>query len=142
MVDGLRMSVTATPDPQARAALVAGLVGFHEHLLGAAGACPLAVLLHDANGALRGGLWGRSGHGWLFIELLFVPEVLRGQGLGGELLAAAEVEAVARGCCGVWLDTMNPQALPFYLRHGYESFGELPDYPAGNRRVFLRRRLG
>ncbi len=142
MPAALRMSVTADPDARERAALVAGLVGFHENLLGPAGAAPLAVLLHDADGALRGGLWGRSGHGWLFIELLFVQDAWRGRGLGGKLLDAAEAEAAARGCHGVWLDTMNPAALPFYLRHGYESFGELPDYPPGNRRVFLRKRCG
>ncbi len=138
----LRLSVTAEDDAAARAALVAGLVGFHEALLGPAEGAPLGVLLHDAAGVLQGGLWGRSGHGWLFIELLFVPEAARGQGLGAKLLAAAEGEARARGCTGVWLDTMNPAALLFYLRHGYESFGELPDYPAGNRRVFLRKFLG
>jgi GNAT superfamily N-acetyltransferase len=36
--------------------------------------------------------------GWLFVELLFVPESLRGKGIGAELLARAENEAIARGC--------------------------------------------
>ena len=138
----LRLSVTADPPAQARAALVAGLAGFHETLLGPAEAMPLGVFLRDERDALQGGLWGRSGHGWLFVELLFVAEEMRGRGLGAQLLAAAQDEARARGCAGVWLDTMNPAALRFYLRHGYESFGELADYPAGNRRVFLRKRLG
>jgi GNAT superfamily N-acetyltransferase len=138
----LRLSVTADPQARDRAALVAGLAGFHENLLGPADGLPLAVFWRDGDEAVQAGLWGRSGHGWLFVELLFVAEAMRGRGLGAELLAAAEAEARARGCAGVWLDTMNPAALRFYLRHGYESFGELGDYPAGNRRVFLRKRLG
>lgn len=137
----LRLSVTAAPEARDRAVLVAGLAGVHETLLGPAAAMPLAVFLRDEDEAVQGGLWGRSGHGWLFVELLFVAEAVRGRGLGAALLAAAEDEARARGCAGVWLDTMNPPALRFYLRHGYESFGELADYPAGNRRVFLCKRL-
>ena len=37
-----------------------------------------------------GGLWGRSAYEWLFVELLFIPEELRGQGLGTTLLRQAE----------------------------------------------------
>jgi GNAT superfamily N-acetyltransferase len=84
-----------------------------------------------------GGLYGRTGFRRLFVELLFVPEALRGQGLGGKLLQQAEAQAKARGCLGAWLDTFNAEARRFYERNGYRVFGEIADYPPGNTRFFL-----
>jgi GNAT superfamily N-acetyltransferase len=119
-----------------------GLLDHNEMLLGPAGVRPLAILVRPADGgAVLGGLWGRTGFGWLFVEFLYLPETLRGRRIGGELLRLAEAEALRRGCHGAWLDTLNPRAYPFYLRQGYEVFGRLDDYPPGNPRWFLRKRL-
>ena len=68
--------------------------------------------------------------------------VVGGRGLGTELMARAEAEAIARGCHGAWLDTFEFQARGFYERLGYECFGELKDYPAGSARYFMRKTLG
>jgi ribosomal protein S18 acetylase RimI-like enzyme len=99
-----------------------------------------AILLHDANGALAGGLNGVIGWEWLFVDNLWVHDELRGQGYGCDLLARAERRAAERGCHSVWLDTF--QALGFYQKRGYSVFGTLEDYPPGQRRYFLRKRLG
>lgn len=101
----------------------------------------LAVLIKDRDDKTLGGLWGRTGFGWLFVELLFVPEGLRGQGLGAGLLSAAEVAARARGCHSAWLDTYDFQAPGFYQKLGYMEFGVLDDYPVGHKRRFLRKSL-
>ncbi len=139
---GLRLSLTDEPDPAFRTFLIDGISTHHAGFLGEGGSRPLVLRLEDAHGAPQAGLWGRSFFAWMFIELLFVGVPWRGQGLGGLLLGAAETQARARGCTGAWLDVMNPSALAFYLRHGFESFGELPGYPNGTRRVFLRKTLG
>ena len=44
------------------------------------------------------GLTGETFGNWLCIRYLFVSEQLRGQGIGGKLLQAAEEEARKRGC--------------------------------------------
>jgi GNAT superfamily N-acetyltransferase len=72
---------------------------------------------------------------------LFVPETLRGQGLGRELMRRAEEEAIARGCHASWLDTFQFQARGFYERLGYTCFGELSDYPPGFSRYFMQKML-
>jgi GNAT superfamily N-acetyltransferase len=90
---------------------------------------------------MLGGLWAQSYYDWLFVDLLVVPKRLRGQGIGTELLGRAEAEARARGCVGVWLDTFSFQAPTFYPRHGYAVFGEIANYPAPHRRLFLSKRL-
>ena len=100
----------------------------------------LCVLLHSDD-AVVGGLWGRTYYRWLFIEQFFVPEELRGRGVGSELLTKAEQEALERGCHGVWLETFTFQAPGFYKRHGFEIFGVIDDYPPGHSRIFFRKRL-
>jgi GNAT superfamily N-acetyltransferase len=101
----------------------------------------LAVAIRDGSGAAVGGLWGRTAGGWLAIELIFVPDHLRGQGIAARLVATAEQEAIRRDCHSAWLDTLNPDALRLYERLGYRRFGELQDYPRGGSRVFLQKRL-
>ena len=103
----------------------------------------LAIAVHDPTSAAPvGGLLGRTSGGWLFVELIFVPEAFRGMGLATRLLAMAEEEALRRGCHGAWLDTLNPAARDLYARLGYEVFGELKDYPVGSSRYFLQKKLG
>lgn len=103
---------------------------------------PLAILLtHPDTGEVLGGLWGWTSFSVLFTDLLFIPETLRGQGLGTRLLAQAEEEAIARGCHMAWLDTFSFQAPDFYPRHGYTVFATIPDYPPGHTRYFLKKPL-
>ena len=75
----------------------------------------------------------------MFVDGLWVGEGWRGGGLGRALMARAEDHARARHCHAAWLDTF--QARGFYEKLGYESFGVLDDYPPGQSRHFLRKRL-
>jgi len=102
---------------------------------------PLALLLHDDEDRIIGGLSGRSAYDWLFIDYLVLPTELRGKGLGTDLMNQAEDIARQRGCTGIWLDTFSFQALPFYEKLGYQRFGQIDDYPRGHTRYFLQKRL-
>ena len=88
---------------------------------------------------LIGGLTGATNWDWLYIETLAVNAAYHGQGLGRKLIEAAEQIAIERGCYGAWVDTYTFQSPEFYKRLGYEAFGELPNYPKGETRVFLRK---
>jgi GNAT superfamily N-acetyltransferase len=136
-----QLELTDQPLPEQLSAIGDPLTAFNAADVGPSGRQALAVLIRDDSDAVVGGLSGYTAWGWLFTQWLFVPEALRGQGIAGQLLAKAEQEAAARGCHGAWIDTFNPQALKAYQRQGYEIFGELPDFPEGRARVFLRKRL-
>jgi GNAT superfamily N-acetyltransferase len=101
----------------------------------------LVLLLRAADGTLLGGLLGDTYWGWLHVAILWLEERARRQGYGSHLLAAAEQEALRRGCHHVHLDTMSFQALPFYQKHGYRTWGVLEDMPRGHSRIFLSKSL-
>ena len=132
---------TDIPDEETRSGILGPLVAYNLARTGRDDSRPLIVAVHDADGRVSGGLWGRTSYDWLFVELLFVPERLRGRGLGTELMKRAESEARARGCRGAWLDTFEFQARGFYERLGYTCFGELSDNPAGFARYFMKKSL-
>ena len=137
------ITMPAAPKPHMRQAILEPLLAFNQQRSGVAYTFdPLAVLLSDPDtAAIIGGLWGGTGIGHLHIDLLFVPETLRGRGIGGEIIRSAEKEAVRRGCHGVWLDTFSFQARGFYERLGYTVFGSIDDYPTGHSRFFLKKAL-
>jgi len=138
---GVTIELTDAPADGVRDAIVEPLIAFNIQQTGIDDYRPLAALLRDGEGRIVGGLWGRTVFGWLFVELLFVPDALRSRGLGTELVQRAEREAMARSCHDVWLDTFQFQARGFYERLGYHCFGTLDDYPAGFSRFFMTKRL-
>lgn len=101
---------------------------------------PLAFEAVDG-GRYLGGLVGRVSQRWMFIELLATAPDARGQGVGAQLLAAAEAEARAQGLVGLWLDTYSFQAPGFYIKLGFTEIGRIDDYPPGEARIFLCKRL-
>lgn len=135
-------SLTDIADEKVREQIVAPLVQYNESKAGPSLYRPMVIALRSAEGKVVGGMWGDTGYDWLYTQLLVVPAELRGRGVGTRLMELAEEEAVARGCHSAWLDTHEFQARPFYERLGYVCFGELPNYPNGFSRVFMRKALG
>lgn len=134
------IALSEVADDTLRKAIAAPLLQYNESLAGPSHHQPLVLVIRDRSDAVIGGLWGATGHGWLYTQMLTVPESLRGQGVGSRLMQLAEEEAVRRGCHHAWVDTQFG-ARPFYERLGYVVFGELPDYPPGFSRIFLKKTL-
>ena len=128
------------PADEHRQAILDGLARFNLSRAGPGSRQAMCIGIEGDNGKLAGGLYGWTSYDWLFVELLFVPEQLRGQRLGVELLSRAEDEARARGCIGAWLDTFSFQARGFYEKLGYELAGTIPDHPRGGARYILAKR--
>ena len=135
------LTVSDVEDPEVQRSIIAPLVAYNNSKAGPGNGKALVIALRDESGAVTGGLSGNTSRGWQFTHLLVVPEQLRGQGLGTELLRMAENEAIARGCIGAWLDTFEFQARGFYEKMGYSCFGEIQDYPPGFSRFFMKKPL-
>ena len=135
--------VEESPDPADAQFVRAQLTAFNRAWTADDQLQPLLLVVRDADERIVAGLVGGTYWGWLYTEILWVKEGLRGKGYGQSLLAAAEAEAVRRGCRNAHLDTMDFQALRFYQKQGYSIFAELEDIPAGSghRRYSLKKRL-
>lgn len=135
------LELTHIANEDTRLAIVTPLAAYNTSKAGPSSGTPLVITVRDASGVVVGGLWGSTGFQWLFTQLLVVPESLRGQGVGRELMRMAETEAIRRGCHSAWLDTFEFQARGFYERIGYTCFAQLPEYPAGFSRFFMKKSL-
>lgn len=117
------------------------LAKFNEEKAGADNHELLNIVEYDENNSIIAGILGGTYWGWLHIDILWVAEKCRKQGIGSKLLKAAEEEAQKRGCHSVHLDTMSWQAPEFYKKHGYKIISELENIPAGNKKFHLIKEL-
>ena len=114
---------------------------FNNEKVGEDGHTPLSIVEYDEHANTIGGILGGTYWGWMYVDILWVHENHRKQGIGSKLLSMAEQEAIRRGCHHVHLDTMSWQAPKFYKKHGYEVIGVLPDIPSGNQKYLLKKDL-
>jgi GNAT superfamily N-acetyltransferase len=138
----LEIRVEDRPDPADVSLLESRISDLLASTTGHRDARELAAFVRDDARAVRGGVYGWTWGGCCELQLLWVDEALRGQGLGGRLLEWAEGEARARGCAQVVLFTHDAQAPQLYRRRGYEVVGRVDDYPAGGAALWFRKSLG
>ena len=136
-MEGHRWTVAleADPDVALRAKIEAPLDAHNEAVAGPGDWGLLAVSVRGPDREVVGGLWGRTGYGFLFVELLALGPA-RGVGLGREVMGLAEAEAKRRGLIGVWLDTWTFQAPDFYPKLGFTECGRVKDHPPGHDHIF------
>ena len=136
------LSVALTRDPQVEAAISDGLAAYNASRFRPADTATLDIAVRDDNsGQPVGGLLGHTSFGLLFLDLFYLPEEMRGAGLGSRIIALAEDEARRRGCTAAFVYTVTFQAPEFYERHGYRRFGEIAAPPNGATRIFLSKTL-
>ena len=78
--------------------------------------------------------------GLVEIRGVWVEPEWRGRGVGRQLMAEIEAEAMRRGCTRAALDSYSWQAPGFYERLGWQCFGVL-EYPNGTSRHWFVKEL-
>jgi GNAT superfamily N-acetyltransferase len=135
------ITLTDAPDPRLESVLEDGLAAYNFEKVGRRDWRALAVTANDPESSeLVGGLLGRTSLGLFFLDLFYLPERMRGGGIGSAMMRMAEMEAARRGCRAATLVTVNFQAPEFYARHGWEEFGRIDSAP-GVARIFMRKNL-
>jgi GNAT superfamily N-acetyltransferase len=136
------VQVVDPPNPKLVRSLVAQLEGYNHQRAPALDSVDL-LLVAGIPGTknLVGGLLGFTYGDWLFVDVLWVHESMRGKGVGAMLMRGGEDAAKARGCIGAHTDTFDFQAPGFYRRLGYTVFGELGPFTGGQKRYYLRKRF-
>ena len=97
----------------------------------------LCFVLHASDQVIVGGVIGEIYWGWLYIDLLWVKDELRGRGYGHRLLTLAEDEGRQRGAKHAYLDTFSFQAPDFYEQHGYQIFWRATRLPPWTSTLFF-----
>lgn len=102
---------------------------------------PFAVTAYRGE-TLIGSIIGKIYSGWMHMELVWVDESCRRQGIGRSLLQHAISDATARGLKGIEVWTQSWQAPEFYLSCGFTTYVILDDFLPGKKRHVLHYRLG
>jgi GNAT superfamily N-acetyltransferase len=136
------VALTAQRDPRVETVVTEGLAHYNSAMFRPADWATLDVVVRDDNGGEPvGGLLGHTSYRLFSLDLFYLPEYLRGAGLGSRIIALAEDEAKRRGCTAAVVWTVTFQAPGFYERHGYHRFGEIACPPDGATRIFLTKTL-
>jgi GNAT superfamily N-acetyltransferase len=118
-----------------------GISAYNKQHAGEDSGKTLCFVIQGPEKEVVGGVIGATYWDWLYIDLMWIREDLRGQGYGQRLLELAEEEARKRGAKNAYLDTFSFQAPNFYKKQGYYFFGELQNFPPGHQRYFLTKKL-
>ena len=99
-------------------------------------------VIKDKNGEIIAGILSKM-YCWncLYIDVLWVKEEYRKDGLGSKLLKEVEKIAKEKGCYLIHLDTFDFQAKDFYIKYGYEIFGTLDECPQEHKRYFMKKSI-
>lgn len=141
MANDIRIVPVESPEQLEWRTIGGGLRAYNTEQAGDDSYQHVCFLLKDPDNAIAGGVIGATYWDWLYIDLMWVRENLRGQGYGRKLLSLAEGLARERGAGHAYLDTFTFQAPDFYRKLGYEVFGELREFPPGHTRFFMTKVL-
>jgi len=133
-------SVESQPDPADVEFLEAQIRSAASEATGLGDEAELAIFLREG-GTVVAGISGWTWGDCCELQNLWVDPRLRGQGLATRLIAAAEAEAVARGCTQTVHLTYGFQARALYEKVGYELVARVEDFPSGTAVLWFRKRL-
>ncbi len=139
--DGIQINVTNSLAPDEASVIETGLDNYNKERNLNRNVNPVSIIIRDKKDSILAGMTGKTFLGWLHIKTIWVSPESRKTGLGRLLIKSAEEEAIKRKCKFAYLDTFSFQALGFYLKLGYKTFGELDNFPEGHKRHFLKKKL-
>lgn len=134
------LDIVENPSAADRDAVDGGLGRFNE-VAGAMLQTRSLGVFRREGGRVVGGLLARTSGTQCEVQMLWVEEERRGEGLGRALMAAAEEEARRRGCTDLFLDTLSFQAPEFYASLGYVELYRHGPFDGGVEKIHMGKAL-
>ena len=141
MSENYRIVLEEKPEDSAWGIIGRGVATYNRNQAGDNQFQRLCYVLRDPKGEVVGGVLAEVYWDWLYIDLLWIDGSLRRNGYGTSLMTRIEEQARQLGAKNAYLDTFSFQAPAFYENLGYQSFGELGDFPEGMKRFFMKKAL-
>lgn len=117
--------------------LISGVRKYNHSKLGNEATQPLTVISRNPEGNIIGGVSGVTIYQHFLVNVLWVDQTARGQGLATQLMQLAEDHAKQRGCIAAQVDTLSIQAPEFYQKLGFKVAGKIPGLTKDHDRYFL-----
>ncbi|HZM44694.1 MAG TPA: GNAT family N-acetyltransferase [Burkholderiales bacterium] len=127
--------------PKVARQLWRGLSRFNQETAGPFHYSRIVLTARGKRGTIVGGVILQSYWTETYVELLWLSERARRQGLGRELIQEAERRARRRGSRLIHLSTYSFQAPGFYEKLGFRRCGRISGSPKGATRYFYVKRL-
>ena len=89
------------------------------------------ILLAEEKGDVKGCVYLEEQNDALYLGMLTVNPELQGQGIGAQLMNAAEQRAIGIGCKKIKMTviTLRKELIAYYQRKGYSDIGERKPFP-------------
>lgn len=101
---------------------------------------PFGLLAYEKR-KLIGSIVGKIFFNWLHVDLIWVQDEYRRQGVGRQLMTLAQDKAREMQLSGIEVWTQSWQAPEFYRKLGYEEFAVIDDFTPGRKRHAFRLHL-
>jgi GNAT superfamily N-acetyltransferase len=137
----VRVTTERRNPAKASRALWAELLRFNRAQAGPFRYSRRVICARDSKGKVLGGVILQSYWKETYVELLWLSEKARGEGVGSELIREAERQARKRGSVLMHLNTYSFQAPRFYEKLGFRRVGVMRGSPKGARRLFYAKAL-
>ncbi|GAB1267115.1 GNAT family N-acetyltransferase [Aurantivibrio infirmus] len=119
-----------------------GLIGFNQPFFPKLDNISFGCFLEDESGEIQGGATGSFILQTAHINYFWLSKNCRNKGLGTQLIAAIEQEALSRNMISITLDTYSFQAPGFYEKQGFVCSGQYRNSPVeGVNKLFYQKHL-
>src|SRR5687768_5966646 len=102
-----RVELSERPRPDDARVVTEGLLAFNRAVIGEPNETQLGVFVRDDAGRVIGGLLGHVRWRWVYVAKLWLPDELRGRGVGTRVMHEVERYAREHDCLGIYLDTFE-----------------------------------
>ena len=139
----MRFELTTKPSTNDAKAISDGIIDFNRHTVGLEpyeDEIKFSIFVKD-NDKVVGGLRAICYWNTLHIELLWLDQSCRGQGVGEKVIKQAEQFAKENGYEKSFVETTSWQAKPFYEKMNYQLQYSIKDRPKGHDSFYLIKEL-
>jgi GNAT superfamily N-acetyltransferase len=118
-----------------------GIIDYNAPFFGSNPSQPFTIYIKNLQSEVIAGLTGFYKGKYARVDLFWVHNEFRYQGLGKKLILKLEEFSKIKGCCYIQLDTFDFQARPFYEKLGFECLGTISRWVEDRDCHFMRKTI-